>query len=190
MYHISLRWTINHHFINLNHKRLKYYYKRPMNFPNSWSFIYFFHICKILILIALILVLHMFLYTIYASNFTCIPSRSLNRSQHLGHSSFRYTLTRPRIPATNRSTNNYLNKTTDKSLWHIIPSDQLNDLINILLHTTFTLRFSSCCRDGFAKGLHFHPLKANPSISIFPLLSPPRRVRASFSCFRVIFEIR
>lgn len=144
MYHIS---SINQNYCFLNwcyHKRLKYYHKKSMNFSNSlWSL---FRTCKILILIVFILVLHMFLSQVISPTFhlqglsidlnilTIRPFVMLSRGYE-----FRVTM--------NHSTNNYLNKSIDKSLQHIIPNDQLNGLINILLHTTFTLRFSSC-RDG------------------------------------------
>lgn len=81
-----------------------------------------------------------------ANNFTCVPSIGLYFS---AHSSFRYALLSRgqfRLQIAARTT-----WTIDRWIWHIVPTDQLNGLINILLHTTFTLRFSSCCRGGWLR---------------------------------------
>lgn len=55
-----------------------------------------------------------------------------------------------------------LNKSTHESRRRIVPADRLNGLINMLLHTTFTLRIfvlPLCCRTTSRRTvLHFHSL--------------------------------
>lgn len=70
-------------------------------------------------------------------------------------------LARP-IPATNR-THEQLLKQIGRWIWRIVPTDRLNGLINILLHITFTLQFSSCCRGGWLRERSSFPsIKSKP----------------------------
>lgn len=78
-------------------------------------------------------------HVLITKNFIYVPSGSLNRSSlYLCHSSFRSaSLSRGqfRLRISARTTT-----WANRWIWHIVPTDRLNDLINILLHTTFTLR--------------------------------------------------
>lgn len=78
-------------------------------------------------------------HVLITKNFIYVPSGSLNRSSlYLYHSSFRSaSLSRGQfLLRISARTTTWANRW----IWHIVPTDRLNDLINILLHTTFTLR--------------------------------------------------
>lgn len=120
--------------------RLKYYIKKHLNFSHSLrSFLYVISYTYEILVIPILFSSHMFrMFLSRKISSTFHQDLSIGHLYIFVHSSFRpASLSRGqfRLRISARTTT-----WANRRIWHIVPTDRLNDLINILLHTTFTLR--------------------------------------------------